>query len=133
MIKITFKNCWVLLLFIIQASSCSTSAFFYGPEKKLAYYPDTTIYNVEELNFKASDGKNLNGWFLKPKGTPVKATVLQLHGNGGNISYQYQFAAPLIKAGYQVMVFDYEGYGNSEGSPSQEKVLNDAIQALKYI
>ncbi|MCW3084266.1 MAG: hypothetical protein JWP12_1632 [Bacteroidetes bacterium] len=133
MTKITFKNYWLLLLLAILASSCSTSAFFYGPEKKLAYYPDTTIYHVEEINFKASDGKNLNGWFLKPKSIPVKATVLQLHGNGGNISYQYQFATPLIKAGYQVMVFDYEGYGNSEGSPSQEKVLDDATQALKYI
>lgn len=118
---------------VLFFGACSTSAFFYAPEKKLAGRPDTSIYNVEEINFKASDGKNLNGWFLKPKDIPVKATVLQLHGNGGNISYQYQFAAPLIKNGYQVMVFDYEGYGNSEGTASQERVLDDATRALKYI
>jgi fermentation-respiration switch protein FrsA (DUF1100 family) len=75
----------------------------------------------------------LNGWFLKPKSGEAKATVLQLHGNGGNISYQYQFAAPLVQAGYQVMVFDYEGYGNSTGHPSQENVLDDGLTALNYI
>lgn len=121
------------LLFIVF-SSCSTSSFFYAPYKELKYYPDTTIYTVEVINFKSSNGNTLNGWFLKPKtGIPIKATVLQLHGNGGNISYQYQFAKPLVEAGYQVMVFDYEGYGNSTGTPSQEKVLDDGISALNYV
>jgi alpha-beta hydrolase superfamily lysophospholipase len=125
----------ILFFFIITfaLSSCSTSSFFYAPEKKLAYYPDSSVYSVEVINFPSGNGNTLNGWFLKPKNLPVKASVLQLHGNGGNISYQYQFAEPLVKAGYQVMVFDYEGYGNSTGQPSQEKVLDNALQALKYI
>lgn len=127
------KNIIFSIITALTLSSCSTSSFFYAPEKQLAHYPDTAIYNVEVVNFKSGNGNTLNGWFLKPKNIPVKATVLQLHGNGGNISYQYQFAEPLVKAGYQVMVFDYEGYGNSTGSPSQEKVLDDALQALTYI
>jgi fermentation-respiration switch protein FrsA (DUF1100 family) len=118
---------------IAVLSSCSTSSFFYAPTKELKYYPDTSVFNVEVINFKSGNGNTLNGWFLKPKNIPAKATVLQLHGNGGNISYQYQFAEPLVKAGYQVMVFDYEGYGNSTGQPSQEKVLDDGLQALKYV
>lgn len=131
--KITVLLYFRILLLLVVFSACSTSAFFYAPEKKLAGTPDTSLYNVEVINFRAGDGNNLNGWFLKPKNGPAKATVLQLHGNGGNISYQYQFAAPLIAAGYQVMVFDYEGYGNSEGRASQEKVLDDATCALRYI
>lgn len=121
----------VMPLFLFL-TSCSTSAFFYAPVKELRGGPDTALYSVEEINFKAGDGKVLNGWFIKPKGIPVIGTVLQLHGNGGNISYQFQFAAPLIKSGFQVMVFDYEGYGRSEGKPSQEKVLDDARCALHY-
>ena len=129
--KIIFNH-FLLFFVLFLVSSCSTSSFFYAPEKKLAGSPDPATYSVEEINFRSGNGNTLNGWFLKPKtGTP-KATVLQLHGNGGNISYQYQFAEPLVKAGYQVMVFDYEGYGNSTGSPSQEKVLDDGICALKY-
>jgi uncharacterized protein len=119
--------------FIIGLASCSTSSFFYAPYKELKGSPDTSFYSVEEINFRSGNGKMLNGWFLKPKSGTATATVLQLHGNGGNISYQYQFARPLVKAGFQVMVFDYEGYGRSEGKPSQEKVLDDGLSALNYI
>jgi uncharacterized protein len=130
-IRINFFLLSVLLAAFV--SSCSTSAFFYAPDKELVQTPDTSIYNVEEINFKSGNGNILNGWFLKPKNENIKASVLQLHGNAGNISYQYQCAEPLVKAGYQVMVFDYEGYGKSTGSPSQEKVLDDANHALRYI
>src|SRR4051812_39963121 len=115
------------LLLTAALSSCSTSAFFYAPSKEFKYYPDTASYSLEEVNFKASDGKNLNGWFFKPKGIPVIGTVLHFHGNAANISYQYQFSEGLIKAGFQVMVFDYEGFGKSEGKESQERVLDDGI------
>ncbi|HEX8514767.1 MAG TPA: alpha/beta fold hydrolase [Bacteroidia bacterium] len=121
------------ILIIVVLSSCSTSSFFYAPSHDFAHYPDTAVYNVEEINFKSGNGNTLNGWFLKPKNMAAKATVLQLHGNGGNISYQYQFAEPLVKNGYQVMVFDYEGYGRSTGKPSQEKVLDNGLQALNYV
>lgn len=120
-------------LFLLLLPSCSTSAFFYAPYKELKQFPDTSLYGFEEINFKAGNGKLLNGWFLKPKKGKSIATVLQLHGNGANISYQYQFAKPLVLAGFQVMVFDYEGYGKSEGKPSQEKVLDDGISAVNYI
>jgi fermentation-respiration switch protein FrsA (DUF1100 family) len=121
-----------LFAIVLACNSCSTSAFFYAPSKNFVHYPDTASYKLEEISFKSSDGSILNGWFFKPKNMTVVGTVLQLHGNGGNISYQYQFADPLLKVGFQVMVFDYEGYGKSTGSPSQEKVLDDGIQALHY-
>lgn len=127
------KHLLLSLLLLSLLCSCSTSSFFYAPSSDFAASPDSSIYNIETVNFKSGDGNTLNGWFLKPKKETAKATVLQLHGNGGNISYQYHFAEPLVKAGYQVMVFDYEGYGSSTGSPSQEKVLDDGLSALNYI
>jgi fermentation-respiration switch protein FrsA (DUF1100 family) len=111
--------------------SCSTASFFYAPTKLLKDVPDTALYNYEQISFKGGNDKMLQGWSFHPD-TAVIGTVVQLHGNGGNISYQYQFAKPLIDAGFQVLVFDYEGYGNSEGTPSQENVLNDGISALRY-
>ena len=53
--------------------------------------------------------------------------------NGGNISYRLRHLLLLAQHGFQGLVFDYEGYGRSEGSPSQEKVLYDAISAMNYI
>ena len=127
------KLLFPIFLLTIFASGCSTSAFFYQPYKEFKHYPDTTSYSLEEINFKSSTGKNLNGWFFKPKNKAVIGTVLHFHRNAANISYQYQFSDSLIKAGFQVMVFDYEGFGKSEGKVSQEHVLADGISALHYI
>ena len=121
------------LLFVCIVSGCSTSAFFYAPYKELKYYPDTSNYSLEEINFKSENGNNLNGWFFKPRNTAIIGTVLHFHGNAANISYQYQFSDSLIKAGFQVMVFDYQGFGMSEGKESQEHILEDGIAALHYI
>lgn len=122
-----------LFLIFIIFSSCSTSSFFYAPYKEFKYFPDTANYHVEEINFKSSNGKNLNGWFFKPKNKAVIGTILHFHGNAANISYQFQFSDSLIKTGFQVMVFDYQGFGKSEGKESQEHVLEDGISALHYI
>ena len=131
--NIISKNFITLCIALTACSACSTSAFFYAPSKTFVHYRDTTSYHLEEINFKATDGNTLNGWFIKPKNKIIAGTVLIFHGNGGNISNNYQSAEPLIKYGFQVMVFDYEGYGKSTGKPSQEKVLDDGIQALHYI
>jgi uncharacterized protein len=122
-----------ILILISVLYGCSTSAFFYAPYKEFKYYPDTSRYFLEEINFKSGNGNNLNGWFFKPKNKTVIGTVLHFHGNAANISYQYQFCDSLIKAGFQVMVFDYQGFGKSEGKESQEHILEDGIAALHYI
>ena len=131
--KYYLHSFFILFILIIASSSCSTSAFFYAPYKDLKYQPDTSRYFVEEINFLSTNGKNLNGWFFKPKNKKIIGTILHFHGNAGNISYQYQFSDSLIKAGFQVMVFDYQGFGKSEGKVSQEKVLEDGISALHYV
>ena len=125
----------LLCLAILFFHSCSTSALFFHPNKDIAYHPDTSQCRYEEVNFKAPDGSNLNGWFIKPKSdtTKIISTVLFLHGNGGNISYQFAPLVLLAKNDFQGLIFDYEGYGKSEGNPSQEKVLDDAMRAVDYI
>jgi fermentation-respiration switch protein FrsA (DUF1100 family) len=119
---------------LILQFSCSTSAFFYYPIHEIKYHPDTTQCRYETVDFPTAGGSKLNGWFIKPKaGIPITGTVLFFHGNGGNIGYQFAPLIPLAAAGFQSLVFDYRGYGDSPGKPSQEKVLEDGLAALDYI
>lgn len=130
--KIKLLACCVLS---VGFHSCSTSQFFYNPDKEILYYPDTAKCRYEEVNFKASDGNTIIGWFIKPKNDTVKitATILFVHANGRNMGYQLAPLLLLAQHGFQGLVFDYEGYGKSEGNPSQEKILDDAIKAMDYI
>lgn len=90
-------------------------------------------YIIESVLFKNTNGAELNGWFLKPKSDTPKITILHLHGNEGSLLNQYKAIAPLVKKGFQIFVFDYSGFGFSEGKATQQNMLIDALSAVDYI
>lgn len=91
-------------------------------------------YTIESIVFKSESGSELCGWFIKPK-TIVHPdiTLLFLHGNGGNVLSEHHAGAELAAKGFQVFVFDYSGYGFSDGTPTHATVLQDASSALKLM
>jgi len=101
-------------------------------------YPDGH-YDVEsvagvrrqDVFFPTTGGVKLHGWYFKHD-KPVK-TVLINHGNGGNLTYRLDIAQRMLEAGCSVFVYDYQGYGLSEGTPSLRGVCADAISAYKYV
>ena len=73
----------------------------------------------------------LTGWFI-PVEHP-RATVLFCHGNGGNISLLIESVRMFHSLQLNVLVFDYRGYGRSEGSPDEEGTYADAEAAWHYL
>jgi alpha-beta hydrolase superfamily lysophospholipase len=101
------------------------------------YQPDSRRYRnlppgAEDVWFVSGDGTRLHGWFLPAHG-PSKGTVLHAHGNAQNLTSHVGFVDWLPERGFQVMVFDYRGYGESAGSPSRSGVFDDACAALDYV
>ena len=90
-------------------------------------------FTIESVVFKSTNGNKLNGWILKPKNQTASITILHLHGNAGFLLNQYQLIAPLIKNGFQVFMFDYSGFGFSEGKATRKNILVDALSAFDYI
>lgn len=90
-------------------------------------------YTIESVIFESANGNMLNGWFLKPKNEVAKITLLHFHGSEGSLLQQYQAIAPLVKYGFQIFVFDYSGFGFSEGKATRKNVLIDALSALDYL
>jgi pimeloyl-ACP methyl ester carboxylesterase len=91
-------------------------------------------YHIENVLFSNKQEDTLHGWFISPKDTvPPKATLVFLHGNGGNILSYLSLVFPFVKMGYQAFIFDYSGYGFSNGEPSRSNVLFDANAAVKLI
>jgi uncharacterized protein len=85
---------------------------------------------VEDAWFEA-DGLKLYGWYVDvPR---PRAVVLIAHGNAGNVTHRYDFLRVFKALGASVMVFDYRGYGRSEGSPSEAGVLADARAARSWL
>ena len=96
--------------------------------------PASPGYSIESIIFQNRAGKNLVGWFIQPRNKiKPETTVLFLHGNGGNILTELPSALQLVKHGMQVYIFDYSGYGFSEGKPKRQRILYDAEDALKVL
>ena len=94
-------------------------------------------FTIESVVFKSENGNNLNGWFLKPKNCTPTITLLHFHGNAGCLLslllHQVQTFTPLLKYGFQIFVFDYSGFGFSEGKATRQNVLIDGNSALTYL
>jgi len=90
-------------------------------------------FTIESVSFTSANGHKLNGWFLKPKNIKPQITILHLHGNAGFLVSQYKAIAGLTKYGFQIFMFDYSGFGFSEGKATKKNVLTDALSALDYL
>ncbi|MGW8258214.1 MAG: alpha/beta hydrolase [Thermoguttaceae bacterium] len=85
----------------------------------------------EDVFFQSADGLKLHGWYV-PCESP-KATILFCHGNGGNVTHRTNILLKLHELGASVFIFDYRGYGRSEGKPTEAGVLADARAARDWL
>jgi uncharacterized protein len=105
--------------------------FVFYPFASLDYQPDGRRYPYSSVYFHAQDGEKLHGWFFPgPKGAPV---LLFCHGNAGNISHRLENIELLLESGLGVFIFDYRGYGNSTGKPSENGVYMDGLGAFDWL
>lgn len=88
----------------------------------------------EDVWLKTSDGLRLHGWFIHARRQPASATVIFFHGNGGNINILGWLGEALASRGFDALLFDYRGYGRSEGAVSDEQgIYRDADAAYDYV
>ncbi len=127
-------------------------------EKSLIYYPSRSMKSTpadwglqyEDVYFHVADGTRLNGWyvpFYNPHELPrennhpqtpqePRLVTLWLHANAHNISEAYDGEMMVLIQRYlktDLFIFDYGGYGKSEGSVSESGTYSDARAALAYL
>jgi len=112
-------------LFIFQ------SHYVYYPERVLLADPGSIGLDFESVDFETADGVKLCGWYIPSK--TARAVVLFCHGNAGNISHRLESIQIFHRLGLDVFIFDYRGYGQSEGKPTEHGTYQDAEAAWRYL
>lgn len=137
----------LLTILSIALSGC-TSVFFQPSHQRFPYLENDRL-SAETVTLKSADGTKISAWRLSSvdarRGNPqivrvkdlapneVRGIALQFHGNAENMTSHYQFMLWLLYEGWDVLTFDYRGYGNSEGSPSDiDGVRSDGIAAITW-
>lgn len=127
----------ILLLFVFGYFLMASMLFLrqdrlvYSPSKKIHQVPADIKLPYREVVFKNDDGLQLYGWMVGEE--EFKDVVLFFHGNAGNISYNLDFLTIFYRLGLKVFIFDYRGYGQSQGTPSEEGTYIDAEAAWNYL
>jgi fermentation-respiration switch protein FrsA (DUF1100 family) len=114
--------------------------FRWYPADRLFYYPTAKTYEppessglaVESVYFRTADRVRLHGLFFPAVESP-RGTILHFHGNAGNVTAHWPFVAWLPPAGWNVLCFDYRGFGRSHGRISQRGSVLDGHAALDYV
>jgi hypothetical protein len=127
------------LVFILVSVWVLLSLLLYIYQPKYVYYPFSTLQatpkdaglTYEEVHLTTIDNVRIHGWFV-PHDHP-RATLLFLHGNGGNISHRLEKLAMYHQLGLAVFIIDYRGYGLSQGNPSEQGTYRDAEAAWLYL
>lgn len=103
----------------------------YVPEKTITHNPNNIGLEYEEVAVRTKDGLSISGWYIPAKNE--KAVILFCHGNAGNISNRLDSIRIFNNLSLSVMIFDYRGYGKSEGRPSEAGTYLDAEAAWDYL
>lgn len=140
----------------LPALTGCVSTLFFHPDRQLYTTPGRYGLTAQDVWFETEGGTRLNGWWFpaqtpravaapaaasapapgtpppaaQPYPGPAKGTVIHVHGNAANISNHLPQVAWLPAAGYNVLTFDYRGYGLSHGRPSLDGVVADTRAAI---
>ena len=116
---------------ILLSASCITKLYYY-PTRHVYQTPADYGLNYEEVFFESKDGTKLSGWFVPAVGEPL-GTVVHFHGNAQNMTAHFSFVDWIPAESFNLFIFDYRGYGQSEGSPEPCGVYEDSVAAIQYV
>ncbi len=109
------------------------SGLLYHPSDKVFWPAQKFGLQAKDIHFENAEGVRLHAWLLEPKKVSKPWVFILFHGNAENLSSHYAGLAWTVEMGARLFVFDYQGYGQSEGEPSPRGTVQDGIAALRWV
>lgn len=125
------KICLFYFFFLFFLLNACNSVFYY-PDSRNYLSPKNLELDFEDLRIPSANGNSLHVWHIKAHG-PRKGVVVHFHGNAQNMSAHLGFSYWLPDKGFDLITFDYQGYGKSEGFASRQNTIEDGQSVLRYV
>ncbi len=135
-----FSTIWFILLLVGGYVAIVFILFFFQshllylpnvPSRDVVVTPDDAGLAYDSVTITTGDGVTLDGWFVPAR--QARGVLLFFHGNAGNISHRLDSLKIFNELGLTTLIFDYRGYGRSEGEPSEEGTYRDAEAAWRFV
>ncbi len=122
-----------LLVVVILGAYIALALFALFLGDGVIFQPHPSSYRDDSsiIKLKSADGARIAAMYLNNEAATY--TILFSHGNAEDLGDMRPFCDELRKAGFSVFAYDYQGYGTSEGKPSEQHVYEDADAAYNYL
>jgi uncharacterized protein len=129
---------FLIMLLALTLSSCDMDPFLFNTRTLDNYTLSNTIIpdSARQMLSFQSQGKTIYGFFVKSNNqvSVVKDyTVLYFHGNKHDITEYWDRVEFLYNAGFSILIFDYKGFGKSEGTCSEDAIYADSRAVRSYL
>jgi fermentation-respiration switch protein FrsA (DUF1100 family) len=126
---------------LLVAAFVSVLAILWWFQRRLIYFPleprlppvESVLPGGSELRFTTVDGLELGGWWIPPRARSLDVTAMVFNGNSGSRADRATLAAGLAERGLAVFLFDYRGFAENPGTPSENGLIRDALAARSYL
>src|SRR5690606_6353518 len=105
----------------------------YHPTHIVHYEPKQLKLEPLDVEIEVEPNVKVHGWYLKSQTKKPKGVIVFFHGNAENITSHYVSLSWILKEGYDYFIWDYRGYGKSQGKPSPQNTVHDGIIVIKHI
>ncbi len=120
-----------LLAVVLFSSACNH--LFYYPTKQSYFDPKKFNLTQKDIWLQTEGGEKIHAWLFESARKPALGTILFFHGNGENLSSHFIQLSWLPAEGYNFLVFDYPGYGQSSGEASQKGTIQAGYAAIDWL
>jgi hypothetical protein len=135
-----FSTLWAIVLLVGGYVALVLVLFFFQshllylpnvPSRAVVVTPEDAGLAYEPVTITTEDSVTLDGWFVPA--SQARGLLLFFHGNAGNISHRLDSLKIFNELGLATLIFDYRGYGRSDGEPSEEGTYRDAEAAWRFV
>lgn len=131
------------LAVLLLSMTFSCNHLFYFPDDLVYTTPDKLNLKYQNISIMTTDSTTLHGWWIQSKPSPKNSnpsniheplgTILQFHGNAQNMTAHFVYLAWLVPLGFDLVVFDYRGYGKSKGEPTRDGLILDGLAVMNWV
>ncbi|MFH1075802.1 MAG: alpha/beta hydrolase [Pseudomonadota bacterium] len=123
----------IRFLFVLLISYATIACFAILWSDRVIFQPPPSSYKDESgiVKLRTQSGALISAFYLS--NPDAEYTILYSHGNAEDIGDIRTYMGDFVAHGFSVFVYDYQGYGTSEGKPSEKRTYEDIEAAYEYM
>lgn len=123
----------LLVISLFLMVGCAQNSAFYYPSDRNFRGDIAYLHLYQDLWLASASGNRIHGQLHRTESQPPRGLIVQFHGNRGNLTASINKLEWLLSEGYDLLVFDYSGFGRSEGRPYPENTRLDSLAVIQHV